>query len=229
MVSRTDLEVCQGIYGSLGRSNQSLKKIAAAIISTISILAAASFVVLHHSERGLELEGNGIGEMDTSGMQVSMLACNPSPVPVSVDGIDAVLGGSTGQYGALELAGAAIGPHSAKPLSGKIDFADIDSMKSFVGWAVGSMPNPDFGATVKVRERLLGVIPYQYEKNYTMGEFSGMLFGNVTWSCGEKGNYEGTRQQLGLAWDRMSLAGMLYSEKMSAANSTNSAQNGTQP
>ncbi len=200
--------------------NPILKKLTAAVISAISILVAASFVVLHHSEKSIELVGNGVGEVDTSGMQISFLACNPSPVPVVLDGVGAVLGGSTGPYGELDLHASSLGPFSAKPLGGRMEFSDIDTMNSFVGWSLGQLPNPDFTATLKVRERLFGIIPYSYEKNYTMAEFSGILFGNGTWSCKEKGNYGDTRQQLELEWARMSVAGLLYSENGTLGNST---------
>lgn len=174
----------------------------------------------------MELGEVSIGEIGASGMTVSVLACNPSLLPVTVEGVEADLGSSQGASGSLDLGGASLAPLSSGTLQGSLQFSDFGSMKSFVGAALGSAPDPDFYATVKVDERVLGVFPYLQEKKYSMDEFAPMIFGQGQWSCNKQSLPGDARGDLSLAWARMSAAGLLYSDK-GGLNSTNSTSGNT--
>lgn len=196
------------------------------MISAVSALAALAFLVFHHSEKGIELGGTSIGEVGASDMTVSFLACNPSFLPVAVEGVEADLDSDTGQVGLVDLKGSAIGPLSSGALHGDMQFADFDSMRSFVGAVLGTAPDPAMGATVKVNEKLLGVFPFSYEHRYSVSELSNILFGGGQWSCKRQDLPFNARADFSLAWARMSATGLLYSDKSGIGNLTNNTSVG---
>lgn len=196
------------------------------MISAVSVLAALAFLVFHHSEKGLELGGASMGEVGASDMTVSFLACNPSFLPVSVGGVEAEIGSDAGQVGLIDLKGSAFGPLSLGTLQGSLQFTDFDSMRSFVGAALGTAPDPSIWAIVKVNEKLLGVFPFSYERKYSVSEFSDVMFGNGQWSCKRQDLPFSSRADFSLAWERMSAAGLLYSDKSGVGNLTNNTSAG---
>ncbi|MGI0046735.1 MAG: hypothetical protein ACREBB_06055 [Nitrosotalea sp.] len=195
------------------------------ILSAIVLAIAATilFVELSYSVKSLEFAGGGVGQVETSGMGISLNVCNPSLVPVSIDSITANLTGSSGDYGLLEIAGKSVPPLSQGTLQGSMDFTDLNSMKTFVDWVLNNQTNADFNSTLLVKAKVLGIIPYSYEKNYDLVTFSNLVFGKGEWTCQSEQNYTGNiKQQLILAQARMSTTDLLYSDTMGIYNSTKS-------
>ncbi len=218
----------QGIYVVEDAIYPVVKRSTALIISMILVVAAATFVMLYHSEKRLEFAGLAIGRVDASGMDISFLVCNPSVVPIEIQGLEINLGGSSARYGSIAIEGKTVPTMSQETLEGRMDFADFTSMKSFVDMALNNQTNTDFNATLLVKEKLFGVIPYSYEKNYSPTEFTNLVFGNVQWDCKTKPNHaDDIRQQLALAQARMSTASLLYSDKIGMVNETNYTKDNT--
>lgn len=203
------------------KSRAILKRSTMLIVSIMAVAAAVVFVVLHHAEKSIEFTVESVGQVDPSGVGVSLLACNPSFVPITVEGIEADLSGSSGNYGSLLVTGSAIPPLSQETLRGRLGFADFNTMETFVGWVMNNQSDADFDATVVVKAKLLGIIPYAEEKNYSLPQFSKMLFGNGAPACKIKDNAPEVRQQLALAQSRMSATSLLYLDKTGLGNGTN--------
>lgn len=193
------------------------------IVSAISIIAAVSFVTINHAEKSFGFAVESVGRVDPSGMNLSLIVCNPSVVPVTLEGIAADLGGSSGTYGSISVPGGAVQPLSEQSLQGRMDFADFDTMKTVVNWVLDNQSGADFKATVLVKAKFLGLIPYSSERIYDLPAFSSLLFGSGPSTCHAKNNSEEIKQQLTLAQARMSVAGLLYSDKASLGNETNNA------
>ncbi len=207
-----------------------MKRSVALLISAVSIVAMA-FVVLHHSEKSLELAGLAVERVDASGIDMSFQACNPSIVPITVEEVDGNLDSSQARYGTLAVAGKPISALSQESIEGRLNFVDFESMKSFLDLVLYDKTNPDFNATILVKEKLFGAIPYSYEKNYGPAEFSNLIFGNVPWDCKTKPNHSSDiKEQLVLAEARMNMTSLLYLDKIQLGNETSYAKNnGTIP
>ncbi len=208
-----------------------LKRSTAIVISIVSILAAVMFTLFTYTTKNLEIEGSEIGQVGASEMGISFEACNPSIIPVTIDGIEVNLHGSSGNYGMLTTEGKTIPPVSEETLQGTIDFTDFGTMKTIVDWLLNNESNADFNATLLVKTKTFGIIPYSNEKNYDLQEFSNVLFGKNHWSCTQKTG--DMIQQLSLVQGRMSMASLIYSgqignstrEENSTSNLNNSLSN----
>src|SRR5579885_1557640 len=111
-----------------------------------------AFVVLHHSEKSLELAGLAVERVDASGIDMSFQACNPSIVPITVEEVDGNLDSSQARYGTLAVAGKPISALSQESIEGRLNFVDFESMKSFLDLVLYDKTNPDFNATILVKE-----------------------------------------------------------------------------
>ncbi|MDE1830024.1 MAG: hypothetical protein KGI25_06860, partial [Thaumarchaeota archaeon] len=161
---------------------------------------------------------------DSTGMSMSLLVCNPSIVPITLDAIEIDLGGSSGSYGSLLVPGKVIAPLSRETLQGRLDFTDFSTMETTLDWVLNNQTNADFNATGIVKEKLFGVISYSYEKNYDLSAFSNLLIRNGPSTCQAKNHSQDIQQQLILAQARMSAASLLYSDKIGLGNGTNDTQ-----
>ncbi len=182
------------------------------LVISISILAASMFTLFVYSTKNLEIEGLEIAHVGTSGMGMSFKACNPSMIPVTVEGVEANLHGSSASYGMLAIEGKTIPPLSEETLHGAIDFTDFDTMKTFIDWILNNESKIDFNATILVKTRILEIIPFSHEKNYNLVEFSNMLFGTNHWACKQIAN--DIKPQLSQVQGRMSIVSLIYSGKL---------------
>ena len=188
-------------------------------LALLILPVSGSIIVLSYSTKNLELTVAEIGQVGESEVNVSIEACNPSILPVAVQGIEANLHGSSDSYGTIVTGAKSIPPLSEEAIQGTIDFTDFDSMKTVVGWILNNESNTDFNATVLVNEKLLDVIPYSYEQNYDLTEFSKMLFGNNQWAC-KQSHVSDIKQQLSMVQARISAASLIYSGKVGIVNGT---------
>lgn len=207
-----------------------LDRSVAVILSVASVIAAASFVLIHHSEKSLEFAISSIGTLEPSGMDISMDVCNPSLVPVTLDGVDGQIGTSSGQYGSIQSGGHAVPPLSKATVSGRMNFDNLAYMKGLVDGVLSNGSGTGLYTTVHVRERLLGIIPYSYDQNYSVQEFSHLVFGTAKWSCpGQPSGQGEIRHQLEADQMRLSAANLLYLGRGAGENNTENSMNETSP
>lgn len=197
-------------------------------VATVIVLSAL-FVGVSYSAKNLEFAGGGIGQVNTSGLDITLAVCNPSFVPVTVESVESDMHGTSGDYGSLEVRGNMAQPLSEGQLQGTLGFTDSSTMKTFVNWVLNNESNTDFNSTLVIKTKVLGLIPYSYEKNYDLLTFSNVIFGKGQWDCQSKQSYvaENIRQQLALVQARISAAGLLYSGDISGGNDTTESANGT--
>ena len=206
-----------------------LKRSIVALIVIVSVTAVGVFSALDYS-KNLEFAGAGIGQAGASGMYISLQVCNPSIMPVTIEDIEARLHGNTGDVGSLVLKGDTIRPFSDVTLQGTLGFTDFNAMKTFVDASLNNETDTDLNATLLVQEKILGIIPYSYEKNYNLTGFSNVIFGNSQWSCSTKQDHASEiRQQLSLVQERMSAADLIYSGKIGMENETRPESNQSMP
>ncbi|MGB9003080.1 MAG: hypothetical protein WCC52_04670, partial [Nitrosotalea sp.] len=118
---------------------------------------------------------------------------------------------------------------SEEQLQGTLGFTDSDTMKTFVDWVLNNESNVDFNSTLLIKTKVLGLIPYSYEKNYDFPAFSNLIFGKGQWDCQSKQSYvsDNIREQLTLVQARMSAAGFLYSGDITGENNETEYANDT--
>ncbi len=193
------------------------------VFVVLIVSVAAFFAETYYSVKDLEFAGGGIGQIEASGIGIYLRICNPSLVPISVEIVNANLTDSYGTYGSLDVKGSSVSPLSQGILQGSLDFTDLNSMTTFVNWVLNNQTNADFNSTFLVKAKILGIIPYSYEKSYDLPTFSSLVFGNGHLTCQPEQNYTNIRQQLALAQDRLSTADLLYSDNIEIYNGTKSA------
>lgn len=206
-----------------------LKRSLVTLAVVITIVLAALFIGISYSAKSLEFAGGGIGQVNTSGMDITLAVCNPSFVPVIVESIESNMRSTSGDYGSLEVTGKMVSPLSEGQLQGTLGFTDSDTMKTFVDWVLNNESNVDFNSTLLIKTKVLGLIPYSYEKNYDLPAFSNLVFGKGQWDCQSKQSYvsDNIRQQLTLVQARMSAAGLLYSGGIAGGNNATESANET--
>lgn len=192
------------------------------VILGIIIAVGITVSVTMYKMQDLEFAGGGINQVTASGMDITVLACNPSPIPLSIDLMQAVLYFQSSSIATFEVTGKTIPPDSQTMVDGTITFVDFNSMKNFIGWIENDQNPSDFKATVLVNTKVLNLIPYSYKKRYDFTGFEGMFFGSKQWSCPKQGIVKPSdvKQQLMLAQARLDAAELFYSNKINSTNST---------
>jgi hypothetical protein len=208
-----------------------LKRSLIILVVVIVIALSALFIGLSYLAKSLEFAGGGIGQINTSGMDITLVVCNPSFVPVTVESVESDMRGTAVDYGSLEVTGNMVSPLSEGQLQGTLGFTDSDTMKTFVNWVLNNESNADFNSTLLIKTKVLGLIPYSYEKNYDLPAFSSLVFGKGQWDCQSKQSYvdNNVREQLSLVQARMSAAGLLYSGGITGGNNATEYTNETNP
>ena len=199
------------------------------LVVVIVIALSALSAGVSYSAKSLEFAGGGIGQVNTSGLDITLAVCNPSFVPVTVESVESDMRGTSGDYGSLEVTGNMIPPLSEGQLQGTLGFTDSNTMKTFVNWVLSNESNANFNSTLVIKTKILGLIPYSYEKNYDLLSFSNVIFGKGQWDCQSKQDYvdENIKQQLSLVQARISAAGLLYSGDITGGTDTTESENGT--
>ncbi len=204
-----------------------LKRSLITLAVVIVIALSALFLGISYSAKSLEFAGGGIGQVNTSGMDITLAVCNPSFMPVIIESVESDMRGTSGDYGSLEITGTVVPSLSEEQLQGTLGFTDSNTMKTFVNWVLNNESNTDFNSTLLIKTKVLGLIPYSYEKNYDFATFSNLIFGKGQWDCQSKQSYvdDNIRQQLALVQARMSAAGLLYSGDIVSGNNTTESTN----
>ena len=195
-------------------------------IAIVLIIAGLDFALLD-SEKQEGFTSESIGRVDSAGMDLGLLVCNPSVLPVTVDTMRGDLGSGPGRHGVFSVQGKTIPPLSSEILSSRLDFADSADMERFVEGVLNESQSPDTGAAVFVKAKLLGIIPYSYETNYDSRSFSNLLFGGGGPLC-QAANSGDLKQQLKLVQARLSAANLLYLDKIGLQNETGRTNDASQ-
>ncbi|MDE1861689.1 MAG: hypothetical protein KGI33_02125 [Thaumarchaeota archaeon] len=177
-------------------------------IAPIMLVAVLLFFLLHTSEGTLEFAADSIGRVDASGIQVSFLICNPSPMPITLEGARESLDGPKGAYGTLSMPALTVPAVSSATLEGWADFASPAAMKGFIDSILSNRTSTN--ATLAVSEKLLGLVPYSF-KSESRQSLAGLFTGSVKWDCKDIPNHGlQIRQRLEVADAQISAAHLLY-------------------
>jgi len=163
----------------------------------------------------LQFAVGGINRVTATGIDLTLLSCSPSFVPQSIEEIDASLNDKSGNIGSLTVANITPWGSQTK-MDATLTFTDFESMKTFVSSILTNANPPDFQAAVLIKTKILGLIPYSYEKSYGFQEFVDFLFGHKGWSCKSKqGPLQDVdiKDQLMSAQSRFSVSELLYSDQ----------------
>ena len=99
---------------------------------------------------------------------------NPTVIPTSFDVIYADILYKSRTLGTATIYGEPLPPSSYTDVSGKFEIDPVNVMAlAFGGMAGGGMPDKnDIIVNVKLEKRILGFIPFVYERNYNIDEFT---------------------------------------------------------
>ena len=95
---------------------------------------------------------------------------NPTVIPTSFDVIYADMLYKSRTLGTATIYGESLPPSSYTDVSGKFELGSVSTLMAAFGG--GTPDKEDFSVKVKLEKRILGFIPFMYERNYTMDEFS---------------------------------------------------------
>lgn len=182
---------------------------------TSSILIVSLCVTLIYGIQGLQITAVSINRLTVDGMDLTLMSCNPSFIPQSIERLKTELTDKSGPVGSLTVNNL-VSSGSQTKMEATLSFTDFEYMKNFVSWVLNSTNPQDFHATVFVKSKIMNIFPYDYEKKYNFSEFSNSLFNHNGWSCQSKPNYlqdNDIRMQLLAIQSRFSVSELLYSDK----------------
>ncbi len=194
------------------------------VILSVTVLAS-----LFYTTQDIQFAGAGIKQVTDSGVNLTVLACNPSFFPQEIETVQAVLYSQSNEIGTLEITGKTVPSNSVTTMDGTITLQDFSSMRNFIGWLADGNNPQDFKATVLVQTKILGIVPHSYQKNYDFPRFTNLIFGTNQWSCSSKQGLvdaSDIKQDLILAKSRLSAAELLYNSNGMLENAT---KNETKP
>ena len=95
---------------------------------------------------------------------------NPTVIPTSFDVIYADILYKSKTLGTATIYGESLPPSSYTDVSAKFELGSVSTLMEAFG---GGTPDiEDFSVNVKLEKRLLGFIPFMYERNYNIDEFT---------------------------------------------------------
>ena len=94
---------------------------------------------------------------------------NPTVIPTSFDVIYADMLYKSKTIGTATIYGKSLPPSSYTDVSGKFELGSVSVLMAAFGG--GTPDQKDFSVNVKLEKRILGFIPFMYERNYSMDEF----------------------------------------------------------
>ena len=127
-----------------------------------------------YATQSLELQPmqNASPQIDYSTLTIhfQLSIYNPTVIPTSFDVIHADILYKSKTLGTATIYGKSLPPSSYTDVSAKFELGSVSTlMEAFGG---GTPDKEDFSVKVKLEKRILGFIPFMYERNYTMDEFS---------------------------------------------------------
>ncbi len=95
---------------------------------------------------------------------------NPTVIPTSFDVIYADMLYKSKTIGTATIYGESLPPSSYTDVSGKFELGSVSVLMAAFGG--GTPDQKDFSVNVKLEKRILGFIPFMYERSYSMDEFT---------------------------------------------------------
>ena len=149
------------------------------MIATIVIAGLISTIIGIdlYATQSLELQPNGsMAEIDYSTLTIhfQLSIYNPTVIPTSFDVIHADILYKSKTLGTATIYGKSLPPSSYTDVSGKFELDPVNVMALAFGSMAGGGPpdKEDLSVNVKLEKRILGFIPFTYERNYSMDEFT---------------------------------------------------------
>ena len=95
---------------------------------------------------------------------------NPTVIPTSFDVIYADILYKSKTIGTATIYGEPLPSSSSTDVSGKFELGSVSTLMQAFGGG-GTPDKKDFNVNVKLEKRILGFIPFMYERSYSMDEF----------------------------------------------------------
>ena len=128
-----------------------------------------------YATQSLEMQSKGVTNSDFSTLTIhfELSIYNPTVIPTSFDVIYADILYKSKTLGTATIYGEPLPPSSYTDVSGKFEIDPVNVMAlAFGGMVGGGTPDKkDFSVNVKLEKRILGFIPFTYERSYSMDEF----------------------------------------------------------
>ena len=126
-----------------------------------------------YATQSLELQPNGsMAEIDYSTLTIhfQLSIYNPTVIPTSFDVIHADILYKSKTLGTATIYGKSLPPSSYTDVSAKFELGSVSTLMEAFG---GGMPadKENFSVKVKLEKRILGFIPFMYERSYSADEF----------------------------------------------------------
>ena len=143
------------------------------MIATIVIAGLISTIIGIdlYATQSLEIQSKGVTNSDFSTLTIhfQLSIYNPTVIPTSFDVIHADILYKSKTLGTATIYGKSLPPSSYTDVSAKFELGSVSTlMEAFGG---GTPDKEDFSVKVKLEKRILGFIPFMYERSYSMDEF----------------------------------------------------------
>ena len=145
------------------------------MIATIVIAGLISTIIGIdlYATQSLELQpiqnANTSFDYSTFTIHFQLSIYNPTVIPTSFDVIYADILYKSKTIGTATIYGESLPPSSHTNVSGKFELGSVSVLMAAFGG--GTPDKKDFSVNVKLEKRILGFIPFTYERSYSMDEF----------------------------------------------------------
>ena len=125
-----------------------------------------------YATQSLEMQSKGVTNSDFSTLTIhfQLSIYNPTVIPTSFDVIYADMLYKSKTIGTATIYGESLPPSSYTDVSGKFELGSVSVLMAAFGG--GTPDQKDFSVNVKLEKRILGFIPFVYERNYNIDEFT---------------------------------------------------------
>ena len=156
-------------------SKSSTRQIMIAAIVIAGLISTIIGIDLYATQ-SLEIQSKGVTNSDFSTLTIhfQLSIYNPTVIPTSFDVIYADILYKSKTLGTATIYGESLPPSSYTDVPGKFEIDPVNVMAlAFGGMAGGGPPDKnDIIVNVKLEKRILGFIPFVYERNYNIDEFT---------------------------------------------------------
>lgn len=163
------------------------------IVIGIAVTVAVLIGLDLYASENLQLQTKSTKSFDWADLSTDMVisVCNPTFMPTSFDKIQADFAYKSTDIGMFTIWGSPIWPYSSSDVNGRLNLNGENVLKivlggmlsAFSGQTSSQLDTNNFNIHLKFEKKILGVIPYSYEKDFPISEFTNLVHGNK-WSCG---------------------------------------------
>ena len=150
--------------------SRSTRPIMIATIVFVGLISTIIGIDLYATQ-SLEMQSKGVTNSDFSTLTIhfQLSIYNPTVIPTSFDVIYADILYKSRTLGTATIYGEPLPPSSYTNVSGKFELGSVSVLMAAFGG--GTPDKKDFSVNVKLEKRILGFIPFTYERSYSMDEF----------------------------------------------------------